>query len=248
MEALTKGRYHVRQAASEGDLVAAQRLRAAAFHPGSPAQANRLDRDGFDALCQHILIEDLRDDALVGCFRIMDFTDGSAIADSYSAQFYDLSALSTYPGRMIEIGRFCIHPERHDPDILRLAWAALTRHVDALGTELMFGCSSFRGTDATRYLDAFSMLRDGHLAPPAWRPGIKAAQVFRFGAGLHHSPDRRLGLQTMPPLLRSYLMMGGWVSDHAVIDTQMNTLHVFTGLEIRAIPDARKSLLRAVSA
>jgi len=248
MEALTKGRYHLRAAATEGDLLAAQRLRALAFHPDSPGHPDRLDRDGFDAVCQHILIEDLRDDQLVGCFRIMDLTDGSAITNSYAAQFYDLSALSTYAGRMIEIGRFCIHPARHDPDILRLAWAGLARHVDALGTQLMFGCSSFRGTNPAQYQDAFAMLRDGHLAPPAWRPGIKAPQVFRFDVGLHHSPDRRRGLQTMPPLLRSYLLMGGWVSDHAVIDPQMNTLHVFTGLEIRAIPDARKSLLRAVSA
>ena len=43
------------------------------------------------------------------------------------------------------------------------------------------------------------------------------------------------------------LAMGGWVSDHAVIDRQMNTLHVFTGLEISAIPAARKRLLRAVA-
>ena len=42
-------------------------------------------------------------------------------------------------------------------------------------------------------------------------------------------------------------MMGGWVSDHAVVDEKMNTLHVFTGVEIGAIPAARKRLLRAVS-
>jgi L-ornithine Nalpha-acyltransferase len=54
---------------------------------------------------------------------------------------------------------------------------------------------------------------------------------------------------TMPPLLRSYLAMGGWVSDHAVVDRDLNTLHVFTGLEIRAIPEARaRRLLRAVAA
>jgi len=52
----------------------------------------------------------------------------------------------------------------------------------------------------------------------------------------------------MPPLLRTYLLMGGWVSDHAVVDGQMNTLHVFTGLEIAAIPPARARLLRAVAA
>jgi len=41
--------------------------------------------------------------------------------------------------------------------------------------------------------------------------------------------------------------MGGWVSDHAVVDPEMGTLHVFTGVEIRAIPATRKRLLRAVA-
>ena len=49
----------------------------------------------------------------------------------------------------------------------------------------------------------------------------------------------------MPPLLRSYLTMGGWVSDHAVVDRDLNTLHVFTGLEIASIPAARAKALRA---
>ena len=51
----------------------------------------------------------------------------------------------------------------------------------------------------------------------------------------------------MPPLLRTYLMMGGWVSDHAVVDDDMNTLHVFTGLEIAAVPPARARALRMVA-
>ena len=51
----------------------------------------------------------------------------------------------------------------------------------------------------------------------------------------------------MPPLLRTYLLMGGWVSDHAVYDRDLNTMHVFTGLEIGAIPESRKRALRALS-
>ena len=42
--------------------------------------------------------------------------------------------------------------------------------------------------------------------------------------------------------------MGGWVSDHAVVDAEMNTLHVFTGVEIGAIPAARARALRLVAA
>mgnify|MGYP001793689227 CR=1 FL=1 len=73
--------------------------------------------------------------------------------------------------------------------------------------------------------------------------------LSRWFADLSHGdePDRRAGLRVMPPLLRTYLGMGGWVSDHAVIDPLMNTLHVFTGLEIDAVPDARKRVLRAMA-
>ena len=111
----------------------------------------------------------------------------------------------------------------------------------------MFGCASFQGTDATAYLDAFAVLRDKYLAPKRWLPRVKAPRVFRFAARLRRKPDMRQALRKMPPLLRSYLMMGGWVSDHAVVDSQMNTLHVFTGIEIGSIPAVRRRLLQALS-
>jgi putative hemolysin len=60
-------------------------------------------------------------------------------------------------------------------------------------------------------------------------------------------PERRQALTALPPLLRLYLGIGGWVSDHAVIDRAMDTLHVFTAVEIAAIPPARQGLLRAVA-
>jgi putative hemolysin len=134
----------------------------------------------------------------------------------------------------------------HDPDVLRVAWGAMTAYVDAQGVELLFGCASFAGTDARAHYDAFAMLKARHLAPRRWVPRVKASDVFRFAARLRRKPDAKKAMGAMPPLLRTYLMMGGWVSDHAVVDRQMNTLHVFTGVEIAAIPDARKRLLRAV--
>ncbi|MBA4351813.1 MAG: ornithine-acyl-ACP acyltransferase, partial [Rhodobacter sp.] len=35
-----------------------------------------------------------------------------------------------------------------------------------------------------------------------------------------------------------------WVSDHAVLDPDLDTLHVFTAVEIAAIPPVRARLLR----
>lgn len=242
-------RYRARIAQGAADVAAAQRLRCRAFSgPDAPETGGARDADTFDDICTHFLVEEVQSDRLVCCFRMLPLTHGGEIARSYSAQFYELSALQSFAGPMVEMGRFCLHPQEHDPDILRVAWGAMTRHVDQHGVKMLFGCSSFKGTDSAAYLDAFAMLKDRHLAPRRWWPRVKAPSVFRFAQALkRRRPDAKQAMLRMPPLLRTYLMMGGWVSDHAVVDRQMNTLHVFTGLEIDAIPAARKRLLRAVA-
>ncbi|WP_425043896.1 GNAT family N-acetyltransferase [Primorskyibacter sp. S87] len=237
---LSKGRYRARLAEGAGDLARARALRTLAF------ETPEHDGDRFDGICSHVLVEDPRTGTLVCCFRMLTLEGGADVARSYSAQFYGLSALESYAGRMVEMGRFCIHPEWRDPDILRVAWGAMTAYVDREGIEMLFGCSSFAGTETERYLDAFAVLKSRHLAPKRWLPRVKAPDVFRFASKLRRKPDMKQAMLRMPPLLRTYLMMGGWVSDHAVVDRKMNTLHVFTGLEIGDIPPARKKLLRSV--
>lgn len=251
MLSLQRGRYAARFAETPEDIARAQRLRYLAFiarrlPPGETPSADARDADDYDARCRHVLVEEQRSGTLVCCFRILPFARGSEIGQSYSAQFYELDALRDYPGRMVEMGRFCMHPAWHDPDILRVAWGAMTRIVDAEGVEMLFGCSSFMGTEAEAYMDAFALLRERHLAPRRWLPRVKAPAVFRFGRLLRRrKPDPKRAMLGMPPLLRTYLMLGGWVSDHAVVDRQLGTLHVFTGLEIKAIPPARARLFRA---
>jgi putative hemolysin len=237
---INKGKYVARLASSGADLRAAQALRALCFERGTAR-----DADPFDTASFHMLIEDQASGALVCCFRLMSLAP-KELSKSYAAQFYTLKKLQDYPGLMMELGRFCVHPDWRDPDIVRLAWAAMTDQVDRRGVALLFGCSSFAGLDTHRYLDSFALLKARHLAPAAWMPQIKAPDVFDFAAQVPRRPDVKKAMEDMPPLLRTYLMMGGWVSDHAVVDHQMNTLHVFTGLEIGAIPAGRKRLLRAL--
>ena len=241
-QALTKGRYVARFADTKADIQAAQSLRHQAFF-GRVG----IDCDRFDGVCQHLLIEERKSGALVACCRVLPIK-ADQIRHSYSAQYYELSALESFGGAMLELGRFCVRPGAENPDILRIAWGALTTYVDENNIEMLFGCSSFAGTDEARYLDAFAMLKEHHLAPKRWLPKVKAPQVFRFASRLRRKPDAKRAMLGMPPLLRTYLLMGGWVSDHAVVDRQMGTLHVFTGLEIAAIPPARKRLLRAAAA
>jgi len=239
-------------AKTEEDVRACQRLRYLAFIAGRGLAPGRgdalddlLDDDAFDPVCTHVMVEETRTGRLVCCFRLLPLENGSEISRSYSAQYYELSRLADFPGRMVEMGRFCIHPAWRDPNILRVAWAAMTAFVEHEGVELIFGCSSFHGVEAESYMDAFALLKERHLAPKRWLPRVKAPDVFRFARKLRlRRPDMKTAMRRMPPLLRSYLVMGGWVSDHAVIDRDLNTLHVFTGVEIRRVPAKRLALLR----
>lgn len=244
------GRFRARLAEADDDVRACQRLRHWAFREARGVCSGDglgLDQDEFDPHCRHMMIEDTRTGDLVCAFRMMPLNNGSEISRSYSAKYYNLDALEDYPGKMVEMGRFCLAPGCKDPAVVRVAWAAMTRFVDDEKVQLMFGCSSFHGVEADEYMDAFALLKEKHLAPPRWLPRVKAPKVFRFARKLGlRRPNMKLALGRMPPLLRTYLVMGGWVSDHAVIDTDLNTLHVFTGVEIARVPSKRAKLLRGL--
>lgn len=240
-------RFRVRWATDEADIATTQRLRHLCFveAAGGQARPGGREADGFDALCRHAMIEEAGTGRLVASFRAMLLPSGGAVAESYSAQFYGLARLERFPAPLVEVGRFCVHPGCRDADVLRLAWGHLTRLVDEAGVGMLFGCSSFAGTDPAPYGEALALLGGAYRAPEALAPAVKAAEVVRLDAG--QGVDRRRAMAAMPPLLRTYLGMGGWVSDHAVVDRDMGTLHVFTGVEIAAIPPARARALRAVA-
>jgi putative hemolysin len=85
------------------------------------------------------------------------------------------------------------------------------------------------------------------IGPAEHLPGRKAAEVVDYPRLAGPVLDRRAALAALPPLLRTYLGMGGWVSDHAVVDRELDTLHVFTCVEVDRVPPARAASLRAVA-
>lgn len=235
-----KGRYRVRLSRAPKDVAAAQELRGRCFRGGAS------DADAFDARCDHLLIEESASGDLLACLRLLQVA-GADLETTYSGARYDLAALAGLEGPFLELGRFCVHPDLRDPDILRLAWAGITRLVDARGVRFLIGCSSFSGTEWEPVREALAVLAARHLLPKARSVGVRAPETLDYPAlvGPVSAPER--ALPQMPPLLRSYLGMGGQVSDHAVIDRDLNTLHVFTLIETATIPEARTRALRAAA-
>ncbi|MCB6177037.1 GNAT family N-acetyltransferase [Rhodobacter sp. Har01] len=239
MQPLIRGRYVARLAEGPADIARMLALRGAVFRAGGD------DADALDARCRHVLVEGAGG-TLCGGFRVA-ILQSAALEQGYAAQFYDLAPLAGDARPSVEMGRFCLAPGLADPDVLRLAWAAMTQIVDAAGAGRMIGCTSFAGADWQPHRAALALLADRHLGPVGLRPGRRAAEVVEFPALAGPVTDRTAALAGLPPLLRSYLGMGGWVSDHAVADRDLDTLHVFTCVEVDGVPAARAASLRAVA-
>jgi putative hemolysin len=230
-----KGRYLARLATSPADVVACQSLRHRCFFG-----ADGHDADAFDETWTHLMVEDGASGPLVCTFR-MRKSEADEITDGYAGQFYDLEKLSKTDGPHIEIGRFCTDPATPDPHILRVAWGALTGIVDSYAATVLFGCTSFEGVNPAPYAGVIQKLVLRHLGPLELMPRQSAIETVRLDGVLGGAEKR-----PMPPLLRTYLAMGGWVSDHAVIDRALHTVHVLTVVEIAKIPPARAKALRAL--
>ncbi|CUX81749.1 MAG: putative hemolysin [Roseibaca calidilacus] len=235
------GRLTLRIARDDADLAQVAQLRRVRFRDNRGA-----DMDQFDPLCAHLLVVEGDDPAALACARLR-LLDGPELDDCYSAQFYDLSPLARAGLRGLELGRVCIASDRRqDPDILRALLAGIALHSDAEKVDLLLGCASFKGDDPARHAAALGWLKARHTGPSGLCPLKRAPLAFDLPMP-GDLADQKAAMQSIPPLLRLYLGLGGWVSDHAVRDPNLDTLHVFTAVEVARIPTARKKLLMGMT-
>lgn len=233
------GAIDIALARSADEIAAVQKLRAERFR----GAGTRADTDAFDPHCAHLLITKDSVPPALATARLRHMQGTDIWTASYSAQFYDLSALVRSNRTCLEIGRICIDPAHvADPDVLRALLAGLARAAQDTRAEILMGCASFPGADAQRHGAALAYLAAQHLGPTELRPDTRTVQSVALRQ-LSQS-DRMTTWRQVPALLRLYLGLGGWVSDHAVIDHELDTLHVFTAVEVSAIPALRVQSLR----
>jgi L-ornithine Nalpha-acyltransferase len=235
---IRQGALSVAPAATADEVAQCLALRALAFR----GDAGAADGDGFDAACLHLRVGP-DGGAVLATLRLQPHEPGRIAG--YAACHYDLSALQGQPGAALELGRLCLHPDHGDPDLMRLIWAGVARAADAWGAARLIGCTSFPGTDPDALAPALGLLATRHLGPPDLRPG-KRSPATRAVSDWAGAADAA-GAALLPPLLRAYLALGGWVSDHLVIDADLGTCHVFTCVEIATMPEGRKRILRGLA-
>jgi len=92
--------------------------------------------------------------------------------------------------------------------------------------DLMFGCASLPGTDPDALAAELTYLYTHHLAPEAIRPRALASRYVDMRRCPATSFEPRQVQMALPPLVKGYLRLGGFVGDGAVIDHQFNTTDI----------------------
>jgi len=237
--------YVLKTAENSNDIKLSQLFRSKIFRKSK----NICDNDELDQRCIHYLIFDkFNSYKLVCVFRVYLIHNSNQLCNSYSSKFYKLNNLKKIQDPMLELGRFCVDPNYRDPKIIMTAWSAIRNLVEKNKIKFLFGCSSFIGTSIDRYLDCFKFLKTKYIAPKKYNLYVKAPKVFKFNNLINlNNFCLKKAKKNLPPLLSFYLNLGGWVSDHVVIDYDLETMHVFTGLEVKEIPEKRLNFLKKLN-
>ncbi len=233
---LRAGNLGVRLAETSDELDAVQALRYRVFYQEMGACADALTRaterdcDVFDAVADHLLVvdHDLGEGPLsvVGTYRLIRQSAAAKLGRFYSAGEYDISVLETFDGTLLELGRSCTAAEYRSRAVMQLLWRGIAAYVFHYGIDLMFGCASLAGTDPDALAQELTYLTTCHLAPPEIRPRALAEQYVDMARCDVGDLDRRRALAGLPPLIKGYLRLGGFVGDGAVIDRQFNTTDI----------------------
>ena len=233
---LRAGNLGVRIARDAEEVRAAQALRYRVFFeemgatPDPGAWATGLDADAYDAVADHLLVLDhaLGEgiDSVVGTYRLIQKDGAAAVGGFYSAAEYDLAAIEAFPGRVLELGRSCVDAAYRGRVAMQLLWRGIAAYIAVQEIDLMFGCASLPGTDPDVLAEELTYLYGHHLAPPALRMRALPSRYVEMQRRDPMTVDARRANQRLPPLIKGYLRLGGFVGDGAVIDTQFNTTDV----------------------
>ena len=226
--------YAARLARNPDEIRAAQALRFEVFnlelHEGlEQSYATGLDADPFDAVCDHLLVEHLPSQSIVGTYRLQTGANAGKNLGYYCAQEFDFAGFEPLRAELIELGRACVHPQHRNLVVLGMLWKGIADYATARGARYLFGCSSLTSQTASVGASAYAELCRKHLVEPQWRTRPLPA----FDCSLNQLAAEPVKI---PKLLRAYLTLGAKICGPPALDRQFKTIDFLTLLDLEALP------------
>lgn len=231
-------------ARTPSEMREAQRLRHEVFagEMGArvPGGEHGLDVDDLDPYCEHLLVRESNGGRVVGTYRVLSPEQARRAGGFYSEREFDLSRLHHLRGRIVEIGRSCVHPDYRNGGVIALLWSGLLRYARENGYDALIGCASVSMQDGGQLaVSLYNRLKRTNLSPAEYRvfPRCELPLAALKSAG----EDAKL-----PPLIKGYVRIGAYVCGAPAWDPDFNTADLLMMLPMSRI-DARyaKHFLKA---
>ena len=223
--------YRARIAATAAERMAAPALRFEVFNLELneglvQSYDSGLDVDPFDAVCDHLIVEDTADGAVVGTYRLQSGLRAQGALGYYSQREFDFTPFEAERSRILELGRACIALPHRNFAVLNLLWKGIAIYAREQGARFLIGCSSLTSQDAAEGAAAYVHLQR-HLAPPAWR--TQPLPLFTCPLQpVAPIPPR------IPRLLSAYLALGAGICGAPAIDREFRTIDFLTWIDVES--------------
>nr|WP_231711495.1 GNAT family N-acyltransferase [Xanthobacter dioxanivorans] len=246
------GALEVRLARTARDVRRAQRLRYKVFYeemsavPDAGTRLARRDMDSFDSICEHLLVLDheagkvvlgRRKPKVVGTYRLLRQEVARRHGGFYTQGEFDVNGvIAAHPDlKFLELGRSCVLKPYRNKRTVELLWHGVWTYILRNKIDAMFGCASLEGTNPDALALPLSFLHHNALAPEEWRARAVESRYVAMDRMARTEISPKAALQALPPLIKGYLRLGGFVGDGAVVDHQFGTTDVLIILPVSVI-------------
>ena len=234
----------VRPARSADEVRRAQQLRFEVFNLElgeglAESYATGLDIDPFDEFCDHLIVEEVATNEIVGTYRLQTGQLAAANLGYYSEREFDFAPYEPFRCETIELGRACVHFEHRNFNLLQLLWRGIACYAVERNARFLIGCSSISSQDPADGIAVYEKLQP-YLVPHELRTYPRAE--FRVLAGVGHAASFSQESRAQAPadassrLLRAYLVIGARICGPPAIDREFGTIDFLTLLDLHALP------------
>jgi putative hemolysin len=252
------GRYRLRIAETAEDRLAACRLRFKVFNIelGEGLESSYqtgLDTDRFDAICEHLLVEDKQQSnasrRVVGTYRMQSGMTAAQNLGYYSEQEFNFAPYEPLRPGILELGRASIDREHRTPEVLTLLWRGIAQYATDMGLRYLLGCSSINSKDPAEGWQMYRQLEHYRVSPEFETLPTEAfaCPTELEGAVTQPTPSAKsegvepetsasqAGAPKVPKLLRTYLTIGARIGGPPAWDREFGTIDFLTLLDLKMV-------------
>ncbi|MBB5055705.1 putative hemolysin [Granulicella aggregans] len=229
---LEAGAYVARLAVTEQERNDTYRLRFMVFNLElneglQSAYVDGYDKDKFDDVCDHLIVEEKATGEIVGTYRIQMGDVAGRNFGYYSEQEFCFAPYESMRSQIVELGRACIRRDHRSPEVLNLLWRGIARYSLMNGGRYMMGCCSLTSQNPD----------EGYAVHDSLKNWMVEGALQTEAKGEFRMPDRTCAAseERAPKLLRAYLTIGAKICSGPAIDREFKTIDFLTLLDLQTL-------------